>query len=605
MSGLTSALRIGTNGLNVAQTSLATVSHNVVNANTPGFSRQVVQAGAVATNGFGNGVAINQIQRVSDRFITLRTYSAASDAEYAATRRTYLDTLEGVMTGASAQGGLEAIAANFFESASQLSNDPSNSALKRNFVQQAQQLTQTVRDINDDLSIAATDADNALTSQLAVVNQLLKDISNLNAQISQINIGRADGGNGNDLRDARDAKVADLSKYFKLQVAENGANGAVRVTLENGRRLVDDAGYIQLKRTTGSPYQGIGAQAMQVDGTLSSIVLPIDPSSLTSGKIKALTDVRDTLVTNLKAQVENFTDTFRTEFNKVASNGSSVPPVRTLTSGNTADVAGVGTNLYGLTDFATLPSTTFHVSVVNSLGQPVLTTNGGTAITLPGAGPFSLTDLATLINNNATIGNGALGGSNGVTATAAVDGSGNPYLQIQAANSSQRIVLSNATGDALGLLGVNNVFVGSGASDFEISSSIISNPELLPTARMRTADGGLSNLDNQNILAMAALADTKLSYAAAGGLGAQNATVSGYAGQMVSNLSVTINDAKDRVTFTSNIATQLEELRSQVSGVNVNEELALMLVYQNSFQASARIVSVVDQLLDELVNIVR
>jgi len=87
-------------------------------------------------------------------------------------------------------------------------------------------------------------------------------------------------------------------------------------------------------------------------------------------------------------------------------------------------------------------------------------------------------------------------------------------------------------------------------------------------------------------------------------LGAQITTVSQYAGQIISNLSILINDAEDRVVFTDNIQNQLEGLRSATSGVNVNEELAQMLVYQNSFQASARIINVVNQLLEELVNIV-
>lgn len=607
MSGLTSALRIGTAGLNVAQTSLATVSHNVVNANTPGFSRQIAQAGAQAVNGFGNGVELASIQRISDRFINLRATAAQSDVAYAQTRKTYLDTLEGVMTGASAQGGLESVAAEFFKSISELSNDPANSALKRNMVQQAELLTRTVRDVQRDLTITAIDAENQVTAEIANTNQLLKDIGALNAQIAALNIHLANGSNANDLRDARDQKVQELAKLFKLQVSENGENGAVRITLENGRRMVDDAGYVQLKRTPGSPYQGLAVQSVLVDGSLSATELPVEPSTLTSGKFKALFDTRDSLVPNLQAQLEVFADNLRTEFNKVASQGSSVPPIRTLTSGNTLNgVANTTTDLYSLPEFAGLAGSTLHLSITNSLGQPVVTTTTAAAITLPGAGPFSLADLATLINNNATVGNGALGGTNGVIATALLDTSGRPYLQLQAANSNQRVVLANAgVGDPLGTLGMNNVLTGSGAADLAIDAKFITSPDLLPTARMRATDGGLSNLDNRNVLALAAFADTKLAFAAAGGMGAQTATVSGYASQVVSNLSVVINDAKDRVTFSTNISTQLEQLRSEVSGVNVNEELAQMLVYQNSFQASARIISVTDQLLQELVNIIR
>lgn len=604
---LNSALRIGTSGLNVAQSGLATISHNVVNANSPGFSRQIVQPSAVSINGFGTGVQLDGIQRVSDRFIALRTTMAQSDAAYASTRKTYLDTLEGVMTGSSSEGGVEAIVADFFGSISELANEPANSALKRNVVQRAELLTRTVRDIQSDLVVTANGADNAMTAELDNVNQLLKDISDLNAQIGAFNGGLANGSNGNDLRDARDQKVQDLAKQFKLQIGENSGSGAVRITLENGRRLVDESGYVQIKRVPGSPYQTLGAQSVLVDGSLSPISLPIDPGSLTSGKMKALFDTRDTLVPNLQAQLENMTDVIRTEFNKVASQGSSVPPVRTLSSSTTQGaVAGVGTDLFSLPAFAGLAGSTLHLSVTNSLGQPVVTTQPSSAITLPGAGPFSLTDLANLINANATVGNGALGGVNGVVAQALVNGNGQPYLQLQAANSSQRLVLAGGgTGDMLGTLGMNSLFTGSGSANFDIDARFIQNPELLPTARMRSTDGGLSNLDNRNALALAALADTKFSFSAAGGMGSQTVTFSGYGGQMISNLSVVINDAKDRVTFTTNVSNQIEQLRSEISGVNVNEELAQMMVYQNSFQASARIISVTDQLLQELVNMIR
>jgi flagellar hook-associated protein 1 FlgK len=607
MTGLSSALRIGTNGLNVAQASLAMVSHNVVNANTPGFSRQIAISGSTSINGSGTGVALSEIQRVTDKFINFRSTQATSDTSYAQTRKSYLDTLEGVMTGGSAQGGLETLAANFFTSVTELSNDPSKSALKRNVVQQAELMTKTIRDIADDLTTTATDADTTITAELATINQILKDISKLNTEISAISLNRNDGGSGSDLKDARDNKITELAKLLKLQKAVDESSGSVRVTLENGRRLVDYAGFVQIKRVAGVPYQGLSVQSVQVDGTLALTELPIYADSLTSGKLKALIDTRDTLVPNLQAQLDTFTNTFRTEFNKIASQGSSTPPQASLTSANTiGNVVGVTTDLYTTAGFTGLPGSSFHLSVTNSLGQPVLTTQPAAAITLPAGGPYSITDIANLINNNPTVGNTALGGLNGVIASAQIDSSGRPYLQIQTANSSQRVVLaSNGGGDFLGLMGMNNVLTGVNASDFAIDSKFINNPELLPIARMRTTDGGLSNLDNRNILALGALADSKLTFSASGGLGVQNTTVSDYAGQIVSNLTVVINDAKDRVNFTTNVSTQLENLRSEISGVNVDEELAQMLVYQNSFQASARIISVVNQLLDELTSILR
>jgi flagellar hook-associated protein 1 FlgK len=120
---------------------------------------------------------------------------------------------------------------------------------------------------------------------------------------------------------------------------------------------------------------------------------------------------------------------------------------------------------------------------------------------------------------------------------------------------------------------------------------------------MRT-DGGVSSTDGQNIIALAGLADTKLTFASAGGLGAQTATGVAYLNTVSSNLAVSVSAAKDNASFTTNLQTQASDLATSVSGVNINEELAQMLVYQNGFQASARIISIVDDLLKELVNII-
>jgi flagellar hook-associated protein 1 len=602
MSSLTSALRIGTAGLQFSQVGLGTVSHNLVNSNTEGYSRQQVQSSAVSSNGFGAGVELNNIQRVTDRFLNLRMLSATSDAAQADIKQDYLDTIEGAVTNSSGQGSIESIVGNMFKAMNELTNDPGSSALKRNVVQQGELTAQTVRDIATDLAQVGTDADNAITAELNTVNQLLVDIHRLNKEIAAQSLGSAGGANTNDFRDQRDLKISQLAQRFGIQVTENTSSGGVRISTESGRKLVDEASYVVLRRTTGSPYTGIGAQNTQVDGTLSATVLDIDTATLTTGKIKGLTEVRDTLVPNLQAQITEFTTQLRTTINTLHSQGSSFPPVRTLTSGNTAGLTGTTSNLY--TDLsASLAGATFNVSIVNSNGDVALSTTSTTPITLPGAGPFTLDDLATLINNNITVGNGALG-AGGVTAVATTDASGNPILQVQAANSNQRVVLSSVNGDMLGILGMNNFFTGTTPADLQVKSTLSADPNQLATARMN-ADGSLSSRNTQNIVPLAQLSDTTISFNAAGGLGAQTDTAVGYLGQVISNLAVTLNAGKDRATFTDGLKNQLAQLTSSVSGVNINEELSQMLIYQNSFQASSRIITVVNQLLEELVNTIR
>lgn len=705
---LTSALRIATAGMQYSQTGLGNVSHNVVNANTPGYTRQVVQAQAVAYNGFGAGVQLSTIQRITDDFLTARSLSAGSDLAYASTRRTYLDSVEGAMNSANREGSLQDLANGFFNSLSQLANSPADSALRRNAVQSAMLFTDTLRGINADIDTVQTRVDNQINAELDTVNEILKRIDSLNKEIALISAGAVNGANTNDLQDSRDAQVAELAKRFKINVSTT-QNGSLRILTENGRRLVDESSHVQFKRAAGSGTFGdIVAQNVQIDGSLHPTLIPLDTQNLTSGTIKALIDVRDREVPNMLATLDEFANKFMAEFNRVYSGGSTIPPQAALTSHTTA-LSNMADDLFSVLG-PSLAGASFHVSVVNSLGNPIdldadplvdqfaTTMGNGGPITLPGAGPFTLNDLANLINNNADVGNTALratsnapavlgvtgitngtlppgnytirrvdattvelwdaangmqvpgtntvtivqpavgpqtldfgqgvtvttdstldisaladgdaagtinlGGTLGVTATATmVDG--RPAIRFATQTPGQYVVLSNVTGDVLGLLGMQQFFTGTDSDDIDVSAALKGNPELLAVGRMRGTDGGLSSLNNENALAISQLADARLSFDAAGGLGALNLTSGNYIGQITSNLAIVMADAKSREGFADNINSQVSEMKGSLSGVNMNEELSQMLVYQNSFQASARIITVVNQLFDTLVNIIR
>lgn len=603
MVGLSNALSIATSGMNLSQTGLATVSHNIVNTNSDGYTRQLVQSQSVSVNGFGNGVQLEQVQRVVDQFLVTKSLIQQADVSYANTNSTYLTSIEGTVSNASGEGSLETLAGNFYSSLNSLSNDVGNSALKLNAVQSATLLTDTVRGVRSNLNDIQQRVDSAITDEVSSVNNLLKRVYDLNQQISSATVGTANGANVNDLRDERDRDLQTLAETFKLQVTTNTSNGGYRVTTETGRRLVDESGYVQFERTTGSPFGGIAYRNVNADGSLAANTIDPVVDNMTSGRMKALFDLRDTTIPKMTDELDEFSSTLITQVNNVASQGSSFPPQRTLTSQALSGVTSTSSDLY--TELSSsLPGSTFNISVVDTQGNVQLTTAGGTPITLPSLpGTFSLDDLATLINNNATVGNTSLGGTLGVTATAATDASGKPYIQIQTANSNLRVVLSNASGNVLGTLGMNTILSGSSSSDIAVKSALVSDPSLFPTARMNT-DGSLSSLNNQNAIALAQLGDTNFSFSAAGDIPALTTTSVKYLNSLVSSLATKLNDAKSRETYATTLQTQLNQQKASTSGVNMNEELGLMLVYQQSFQASARIVSVVDGLMQELTNMV-
>lgn len=608
MSSLTSALRIATSGMQASQLGLGTVAHNVTNANTPGYTRQIVQAGNTSYNGFGAGVQINQIQRVTDTFISSRVLGQVSQFDYASTRSSYLQSVEGAFSSTDANSSLDNLVSNMFASLNQLGNDPDNAALKRNVVQTLGLVTDTVNSIHQELTNTAQRANAQITEELSQTNSLLKRIHELNVEIALQTTGTSNGANVNDLMDERDRQVEELSKLFKLDIITNPGNGSLRITTESGQRLVDEASYVQFERTSGTPYQGIGFRSVQVGGNLTTYVNTLNTNLFSTGRIRSLLDIRDTTIPGIISQMDEFATTLKTDFNRVASQGTTYPPQRTLASHNTGHIPAETTDL--LTELnPTLLTSTFNLSVTDSQGNVIRSTVGnGGAINFTGLGPtLSLDDIATAINNNADIGVDALalnGITGGVTASVGTAADGSRFLQLQATNSNARVVISAVNGDFPGIMGFNNILTGDGASDLAVRSALKSDPTLIPTARMR-ADGGVSSLSNTNVLELAKLAETKLNFDAAGGLGVQNITPGGYIGEITGSLAVTLSEAKSRQQYAETLHSQLQELKGSISGVNMNEELTLMLTYQQGFQASARLVTVVDSLLQELMNTIR
>lgn len=606
---LTDALRIGISGMQYSQAGLGVVSHNVVNANTEGYSRQVIQSSSVSIGGQQNGVQISSVQRITDKFVIDRQLKSNADLSYAQTKLTYLSSLETTISGTSVTGGgLDSVLSGLFTAFSQLANNPGDSALKANVVQQAQLTATTLNSVSAQLDATASETDSVINDELSKANQLLKDISSLNGQIA-LNTS------ANDLMDSRDKKIDELSKLISINVTTESSSGTVRITLENGRKLVDGVSYSQFTRSaSGGPFAEIAVQSVKTDGTLSPTITAINMDDVSGGKLKALVDVRDEVIPNLRAQLDEFTDTFTTRVNEITSAGTNYPGQTTLNSGNTSAVSTAVSDIYTEVSSA-LAGQSFHLSVVNSLGNPVSTTVGNAAIALPDLatyaaapynGVYSLTDLANAINNDPNVGNAALGGTDGVIASVVADGQGQPMLQITAANSNYKVVMSDAGGgNVLSILGMNNLFGGgTSAGSVAVASKFVANSDLLPTALMRSADGGVSSMDNQTISLLAQMADEELGFAAAGGIGTQTDTAVGYLGQISSNLAVQVSNANDRQTYNQELNDQLSELATSTSGVNMNEELSQMLVFQNSFQASSRVITMVNDLMQELMQII-
>lgn len=169
---------------------------------------------------------------------------------------------------------------------------------------------------------------------------------------------------------------------------------------------------------------------------------------------------------------------------------------------------------------------------------------------------------------------------------------------------------SNRGGTGMGLatlLGIGDDKTQKVASTLAINSAISINPGLLALAKLQGAalnDPGVTPGDNRGARALAALASANIVANTAGSLAARTTSLINYAGIVISEAATYANQTNGQAREFEVLFDILERKSQELSGVNIDEELATMILLQNSFAASARMISAINQMFDELLNVI-
>ena len=259
--------------------------------------------------------------------------------------------------------------------------------------------------------------------------------------------------------------------------------------------------------------------------------------------------------------------------------------------------ANVSDSDYDTFSTARLSSSTAAIGVAGTLTFSA----NGVAATVNYLTTESIEDVAANINAD-----GTLSGAN-ITASVVNDGAG------------RRLVIQDTDQDNFLLTDSGNLVANSGLTTdttskstvLSLRSDILANAELIARTELSAA-GGLAPGDDgvtvgdasvANDLAAALNAD--ISFNAAGGFSSTTTTLARYATSIVAVQSALSANATDQLEFNSSFMTTLEARASSVSGVNVDEELANLVILEQSFNASARVLTTVTEMFDELLNSVR
>ncbi|MDD2539423.1 MAG: flagellar hook-associated protein FlgK [Desulfuromonadaceae bacterium] len=307
--GLSAAMEIGKNGLNIYRVATEVTSENIANVNTPGYSRQrVVLESAPPTNynGFplGNGVKISTVERYYDGLLQKQLVNAQTTQGYDTTKSTVLQQIEPTFNEVS-NDGLGAAISNFFGAWQDLTLNPAGSAERQAVLSRTQILTDNFKAVNTTLTDTINTQNDSLVPLTDSINATLKNIAQLNGQIKTTELV---SGNANEIRDQRDQLIRDLSQQIGISATEN-SDGTTDVTYaDSGTSLVTGttAGSFSLSTNAGTGLYDINVTP---PGGGSALVTP------TSGALGATVDLRDTIIPGYRDKVDALASTIATTVN--------------------------------------------------------------------------------------------------------------------------------------------------------------------------------------------------------------------------------------------------------------------------------------------------
>lgn len=639
---LFSSLNTAVGALLAQTTALQTIGHNVANANTPGYSRQRVELVTHLPNDFqrfqvGNGVQVARVRRIVDTALETRLRGATADLGRHSVTSSAFDRLESIFN-ALGSTDLATMLDQFYQSVEDVAQNPEDLSARATLIQRGETLAQSFTFLDQQIRDARVNFNDEILLDIDRINLLTEEIAGLNQDITLAENGGFDLDSANDLRDRRELKVKELSELVGVTALEN-SRGQLSV-LVGGSYLVFGNQSFPLSNSD-APDAGI----MRSEVIFSS---GVGVFSATTGRIAGLIEARDTVYKDVQRDLNVLANAVINEVNKIQGTGQGLIRFRSLTSE------------HGITDttfpFAIAGSVT-QASTLNTItdssligfpdltGRELLVLDGQNAlerrtitafdpvlgtVTLdePMRNPMNLNDRFQVGEMDFRVVNGSfkmvvtneLTGSQtstvitvdldkslgvgpiltdetlasivaqlnavdpSLTASIGLDG----RVTIESSNDNVRFSFADDTSGFLAGIGLNTFFTGIGSADMGINRELKADPRLL-SAALTNNEG-----DNGNAVRLSALRSQNVV------LGLQSFEES--IQTLFGTLGARTREAGDRLDNERLIAEQLENQRQRMSGVNIDEEATNMIIYQRAFQASARLISVVDQLLETLIN---
>ncbi len=634
-----SILDIGITGLLTAQRQLLTTGHNISNADTPGYKRQQV---VLSTNipqssgaGFvGRGVHSTTVQRIYNQFVVsqslqIQTQSQAMDSYFSQIKQ--LDNMLG-----DSSSGLSPAIQNFFSAVQDVATNPSVIPSRQAMISNGEALVARFQSMDQRMAQIREDVNTQITSTVVDINSLASQIADINHQILLAE-GAAGGQPANDMQDQRDELISQLNKLVNTDTVRQ-SDGSVNVYVGSGQALVVGTQTLSFKAIVSPDNPDnltiglvIGSNTVQlpenqITGGMLNGVLSFRSITLDSAQ-NALGRIAITLAQTLNAQHQSGMD-----LNGDMGGDFFTLPSPKIISALTNNPASSITA--GISDYSALTTSDYQFSYDGTnyiLTRSSDNTSVSTAVAPTGVSPLTLDgvsvtgatiltnerfriqptingakDLAVNISDTTKI---AAAGPNRTDAALTNTGTGkisagtvNP-LPLNS-NLQQPLTITfhtpydgqyDVAGIGTGLPATNQAYTaGSDISFNGYTFQISGSPAAGDIFTIAPNHNG--SADNRNALLMGVL-QTKNTLA--------NGTASYQSayGQLVSQVGNKTRELEVTSKAQATLLKQTENTMQSVSGVNLDEEAANLMRFQQAYQASSKVIEMSNTLFDSILRI--
>ncbi|MHB9101934.1 MAG: flagellar hook-associated protein FlgK [Sulfuricella sp.] len=629
---------IGVSALATAQAGLLTTEHNISNVNTPGFRRQqIVQSANIPQYtgvGFlGQGAQVVTVKRIYSQMLDGQLMQAQTQSSQLESYYAQVKQLDNMLADPSA--GVSPALQEFFNGVQDVATSPASIPSRQAMLSGAQTMVARFQAINQRFTEIRDGVNGEIRSSVGVVNSYAQQIANLNQQIGIAQSAASSLQPANDLLDQRDQLVGELNQIIKVSTVKQ-TDGSLNVFIGNGQSLVIGAQSF----TMGAASSLEDPERLDVGASFGGSTILFPKGSLTGGTLGGLLAFRDETLDSAQNSLgrvaiglaQTFNDQHRLGmdlngalggnfFNvatpKVINNTNNSVPATTAnvsfsdvglltTSDYSLQATGAATfSLTRLSDGAALfsgvglPQTVDGITISGVSGAVAAGDSFLIQPTRNGARDISvkLTDTSTIaaaapIKTNATLSNIGSGtiSAGSVNTPPPPDANLLQPVTITFTSPTTFDVAGTGTGNPTGVAYTAGASITYNGWTVQISST----PATGDTFTVGTNANGVA--DNRNALLLAGL-QTKNTLA--GG----TTTYQGAYSQLASFVGNKTREVEVTAKAQANLVSQTQQAQQAVSGVNLDEEAANLIRYQQAYQAAGKMMQVATTLFDTLLSL--